>query len=338
MSMKLHIPHDIREKLSRRIRGKIVRKYRYKQFYPYLYRSFWHWKLCPHPQGNQQQAAYYTARPNPGAGIGHQLANWMAGYYYAQYFGIPYVHYPFKDSSWEQFFGFGEGEKQVQELKKQGYALRHLPMFDLEDDQEVALNRKIIDSYRSKKVILIAEQDQFLRNLPLVMAAIQQKFYHASSRKEDHVSYQKDAFNIAIHVRRGDIMIDPADPNMQKRYLSNDYFEKVLQTVIDCLPDKKIAIYLFSQGKKEDFEEFNHFENLHWCLDMDVRETFLHFINADLLITSKSSFSYKPALLNKGIKVCPRVFWHDYPQSNDWILAENDGSITAEELQKFKLL
>ena len=45
-------------------------------------------------------------------------------------------------------------------------------------------------------------------------------------------------------------------------------------------------------------------------------------------ITSKSSFSYKPALLNKnGIKVCPRNFWHGYPDTKDWIMCDNDGNI-----------
>ena len=44
------------------------------------------------------------------------------------------------------------------------------------------------------------------------------------------------------------------------------------------------------------------------CSDMDEYMSFAHLIYADLLITSKSSFSYKPALMNTGIKVCPGNF------------------------------
>jgi hypothetical protein len=51
---------------------------------------------------------YFAARPNAGAGIGHQLANWIAGYLWAQQFGLKYAHIPFSNSKWEYFLGFGE--------------------------------------------------------------------------------------------------------------------------------------------------------------------------------------------------------------------------------------
>ena len=54
-----------------------------------------------------------------------------------------------------------------------------------------------------------------------------------------------------------------------------------------------------------------------------LRNTFLHFVYADLLITSKSSFSYKAALINRGIKLCPKQFWHKYPKNNkNWVLID----------------
>jgi hypothetical protein len=56
-------------------------------------------------------------------------------------------------------------------------------------------------------------------------------------------------------------------------------------------------------------------------------------VYADLLITSKSSFSYKPALLNKGIKLCPKKFWHDYPSMEDWVLADENGNFDLKKLE-----
>ena len=38
---------------------------------------------------------FIAARPNPGAGIGHQLANWMAGYHLAKEFGLKFANIPF---------------------------------------------------------------------------------------------------------------------------------------------------------------------------------------------------------------------------------------------------
>ena len=81
----------------------------------------------------------------------------------------------------------------------------------------------------------------------------------------------------------------------------------VLKRVLSALPEsKKVTVYLFSQGVIEDFPEFNDF-NLIYCMDVGPVESFLHMVYADILITSKSSFSYKPALISKGIKICPET-------------------------------
>lgn len=118
------------------------------------------------------------------------------------------------------------------------------------------MNKKIIASYSNRNVIFIAEQDQFYRDQFGVMEAIKEKFHNASARKNDKLIYNKKSFNIAIHVRRGDIVIGQKNqnPNLLPRWQGNDYFEKVLSQVIkNVKTDKPIAIYLFSQGEKRIF-------------------------------------------------------------------------------------
>lgn len=314
------------EKVKRKLWSKIVVYTKNTSFYPYIYRSYWHYIF--HKSNKNNKNCYYTARPNPGAGIGHQIANWIAGYWYAQQFGLKFAHLPFSTKRWDEFLGFGENEITVSELKRQGYKVRRLPLFNEKNKLEYDLNRRIIASYAGRRVVFVAEQDQFYKNQYEVMADLKRKFYTASIRKKEKLVYSKENFNIAIHVRRGDIMVEPFNPNLAIRYLSNNYFERVLQQVIHNIKtDKPIHIYFFSQGIPEDYPEFAKYENLHWCIDMGAQDSFLHMVYADLLITSKSSFSYKPALLNKGIKVCPRNFWHGYPDTEDWIMAENDGTV-----------
>lgn len=322
------------DKVKRKLWEIVVAHTRNKSYYPYIYRSYWHY-LFHKNVTDKNTTCYYAARPNPGAGIGHQMANWIAGLWYAKQFGLKFAHLPFSTPQWEEFLGFGVGEIKVQELKKQGYKTRKLPLFNEKNATEMELNRKIIQSYAGEKVVFIAEQDQFYRDQYGVMDELKRKFYQAPARKKDHLIYSSENFNIAIHVRRGDIMADPTNPNLVMRYLSNDYFEKVLRQVLDNIhTTKPIHIYFFSQGKPEDYPEFSQFPNLHWCLDMNAQDSFLHFVYADLLITSKSSFSYKPALLNNGVKVCPRNFWHGYTDSKDWILCENDGTMNQIIPQK----
>lgn len=322
-----------KDKILGKLRFLKIKYFRKTFLYPYLYLSYWHY-LFYNKKNADSNTCYYAARPNPGAGIGHQMANWIAGLWYARQFGLKFAYLPFSTKQWDDFLGFGEGETTVAELKHKGYKTRRLPLFDENNKKEVELNKNIIQSYAGRKVIFIAEQDQFYRVQYGVMDDLKRKFYSAPARKNDHLIYSKDNFNIAIHVRRGDIMADPSNPNLAMRYLSNDYFEKVLRRVVDNIHTlKPIHIYFFSQGTPADYPEFKTFKNLHWCLDMNAQDSFLHFVYADLMITSKSSFSYKPALLNNGIKVCPKNFWHEYPNSKDWILCENDGTFEVEKLK-----
>lgn len=328
-------------KIKRKLWYKLVHYTRHTVVYPYMYRSYWHYLFSKKKTSTPLTSEmYYTARPNPGAGIGHQMANWIAGYWYAHIFQLKFAHLPFSTEKWENFLGFGISETSVQALKQQSYKIRTLPLFNEKNEKEVNLNRKIIQSYQGEKIVFIAEQDQFYQVQYGVMKELKDKFYHAPARQTDKLVYQKENFNIAIHVRRGDIMADPNNPNLAMRYLSNDYFEKVLnQTLTSLQCNKPIHIYFFSQGQPEDYPEFKKFPNLHWCMDMEAQESFLHMVYADLLITSKSSFSYKPALLNKGIKICPKNFWHGYPNTSDWIMVENDGAFDTHSLSSiFKKL
>jgi len=320
---------EFRYKVKRRIWNLIVSNSRNKNFYSKLYKSYWHY-ICNKKISNIDYSNYYLAIPNPGAGIGHQMANWIAGYWFARQFGLQFAHSPFSKANWDSFLGFGEGEKKIEELVSIGYYKVRLPLFDEDNVAEVELQQKIIRSYLHKKVVFVAEQDQFYRDQFGVLDAITKKFHAASARKENQFIYDKESFNIAIHVRRGDIVIGQENQNINllMRWQGNDYFVSVLKNVLNSIKTSKlVVIYLFSQGLECDFPEFSQFKNLHFCLDMNAQDSFLHMVFADVLITSKSSFSYKPALLNRNIKVCSKDFWHGYQNSKEWITANEDGSI-----------
>lgn len=278
---------------------------------------------------------YIAARPNPGAGIGHQMANWMAGFHLAKVFNLRFAHIPFSNiqhpfvaSKWDEYLGFGQNEILYKELLKKGYKKILLPLFKITDTNQLQIIKNIIQSYSDERVVFLLEQDQYYKDLQTLIPELKNKYYTAPARKNDVLIYNPNNYNIAIHVRRGDIMADPNNPNLAMRYLSNDYFEKVLIETINKIKSyKPIHIYFFSQGTPEDYPEFKKYKNLHWCLEMNAIDSFTHLVFADLIITSKSSFSYKPALLNQGIKVCPQNFWHGYPISSDWIMVDNDGNI-----------
>ena len=316
---------EFREKMPIKIRSIWVSKLRNTPIYKYCYKAYWYSLLHQNKNGSMENL-YFAAKPNPGAGIGHQMANWIAGYWFAKQLGLHFAHIPFSSEKWEEFLGFYQDEITMDELKQEGYRIVRIQSFDENNIEEYERIKQIISSYSGKKIVFLAEQDQFYHDQYGVMEDTQRKFYSAPARKQDSLIYDKKNFNIAIHVRRGDIMENIGNANISMRFQSNQYFVQALKTALDYLKDREnIQIYLFSQGKKEDYPEFSAISNLHFCLDMGAQESFLHMVYADALITSKSSFSYKPALLNRGIKFCPADFWHGYPKNENWILLDDKG-------------
>lgn len=318
-------------KVKFRLWGRLVDFSEKKWFYLYLYRSYWHYKFSAN-KSVKNTTCYYTARPNPGAGIGHQLANWLTGHWYANIFGLKFAHIPLTPN-WEDFFELGKDEIKVEDLIKEGYKLRKLPSVNERNPHDLILNKAIIQSYAGKKLVLIAEQDQNTEDFGEI-ELLKQKYYQAKARNNERLLYRKDQFNIACHVRRGDI-VGKKDDGMQMRWQNQDYFVNVLKSVLNNLDNRKsTSIYLFSQGEQQDFSEFEQFPNLHFCLDMNVRDSFSHLIYADLLITSKSSFSYKPALISNAVKVCPKSFWHGYPNTVKWVVADDNGAFDENQLKQ----
>lgn len=309
----------------------------------WIYRSWWHYKFNSRKVNVNfipTEDMYYGARVNYFAGIGHQMANWIDGLYWAEKFGLKHVNFPFSNPRWENLLGFSYGEITIKELKKKGYKVRRLPAFDENNPEQISFVRKIISTYTGEKVAFWPPQDHFYRDMYGVGTELRHRWDAAPARKDDKIIYKKDQFNIAMHVRRtvvidGSVIVEDS-ATREKRWLANDYYEKVLKQVLDAIkPDKPIAIYIFSTGKAEEFAEFSKYGDVYFCSDMDEYMSFAHLVYADLLITSKSSFSYKPALMNSGIKVCPANFWHGYPLNNPkWILCANDGTFDTEKLKK----
>jgi len=322
----------IYKKAKNKIREAIIRKFRRKALYPKLYKAYWHKRIAK-SDIHTTQKNYYSAEPNPGAGIGHQIANWIAGYWYAQQFNLRFAHTPFPSAEWEHLLGFGSNETTVNELiQHQGYKKVKLPLFDENNSNEVQLQREIIESYSNAPTVFIAEQDQFYGNQYGVIDNIKQKFYSADLRQNDNLIYSNHHFNIAVHVRRGNLSKHSAkqNSNLSMRWLDETYFSNILNLTLKSIKiNKPIQIFVFSQGEVDDFKELKDNKNIHFCLNMNVVESFLHMVFADILITSKSSFSYKPALLSNGIKICPADFWHGYPETNDFILADNLGNFNT---------
>ncbi len=321
------------EKAKRKIRAKIVSSHRRKPNYMRLYKAYRH-SLHAEVSGEESlDGLYFAARPNPGAGIGHQMANWIAGYWFSRQFGLGFAHIPFTGGTWEDFLGFDRGEKTIPALKKEGYRVVRIPLFDENDPDEVNRIKRIFASYAGKRIVFLAEQDQFYHDQYGVMDVLQEKFYSAPARVGQKLLFAPTNCNIAVHVRRGDIVQAAGEdnPNLTMRYQNNEYFVAALEKALSLAPaDKEAHIWVFTQSAPSEFPELTAYPNVHFCNELGAQDSFLHMVYADILVTSKSSFSYKPALLSKGIRVCPRNFWHGYPEDDSWILMQDENKNSNE--------
>ena len=325
------------KKAKRKINSIIVETIENTPFQFRLYRSYWHYKLTANKKTVNvsteiRKTHYLTEKPNYGAGIGHQLANWNTGLFFAGYFNIQFAHSPFSTRKWDYFLGLGQGEVNAADLEKNRlFKIVRLPRFDSTNAAQVLLVKNIVASYNRSNILFRMESDQAYEKQWETYKILSQKFFSAEARQKDKIIFAPDSLNIAIHIRRR-MKIESVE-TWKSRGLENKYYSNALSQLLATIKTtKKIDIYLFSQGPVEDFPEFSQFENMHYKMDMGPVESVLHMIYADVLISSKSSFSYKPALISKGIKICPVTFWHQYPPTPDFIMADNDGNFDNSQL------
>jgi hypothetical protein len=108
--------------------------------------------------------------------------------------------------------------------------------------------------------------------------------------------------NINIHIRRPN-RFDIGDYG----YTDDDYYLKIIEEIYKKNNDiKKIKIH--SQGDVSNFSKFSKYD-IDFKLNSPIEESFADLVFSDILVLSKSSFSYSAGLLCNG-EVYYLPFWH----------------------------
>lgn len=132
-----------------------------------------------------------------------------------------------------------------------------------------------------------------------------------------------DRPKIAVHLRRGDVKMDN-----QMRYVPNSYYVDVLTRIKQISPNVDISIFSESHSS-ESFDVFRQL-GCKLFLDADLEFTWKEMIFSDVLVMSKGSFSYVPAIYNSNF-----VIYHPawYAKLNHW--HHTDARETWENLELF---
>ena len=134
-------------------------------------------------------------------------------------------------------------------------------------------------------------------------------------------------FQIAVHIRRGDV----TPCRHRRRYLSNQHFMKLIQKYLPP-DDRPTEVTIFSES--DSYEPFDVFRQANYTLklDTDLPTVWKAFVSADVLILSRSFFSFVPAAVNPNTVVAtkfsgfaPLTGWE---QVDEGLVQETENEIT----------
>jgi hypothetical protein len=144
------------------------------------------------------------------------------------------------------------------------------------------------------------------------------------------VKTEEDKFTIVVHMARG-----RATPCVKEHlgfdpYLPNKHF----QTLIDKYMKPNARVIIYSQ--QDSFESFEEFRNKGYELHIEepIGDVWKSILLADVVIMSRSSFSYAPAVVSKGTVVYT-PFWHT-PLRGWNIVGKDVLNETEKEFQRLK--
>lgn len=233
-------------------------------------------------------------------GAGCQALMTMRAIAFARACGLTYVHTPFTAiahadrpmplwvGAWEAQFNFGLGEELATEYDNReivnfGYNYSQLaPLFGFFDGHDL------------------------FRKLEETIPEFRRKYYWNKS------PIQNEIITICVHIRRGDV-ID--DAGWDRNFTRTSIFTKIVLEVKAVLDARGISykVNIFTLGDS-DFD----LPGVKIFSDVDAIWSMQQMIEADILIMSRSLFSYVAATISDGLKIAPE---DDEPLSG-WIVAD----------------
>jgi hypothetical protein len=265
-------------------------------------------------------------------GAGAQVLAVMSTMLFAEVNHLKYIHTPFVklqhnyendiewERKWENFFNLGMGELKIGERVLK---INH----EIYLDEDPLIIRK-----QANTLYLVRHCHEFIDLFPNQYSRIKDRLvdkYYGSSKSSCDLNYDLEKVNIAVHIRRGDVNGNNQfwDKFTENRYISN-VLSKILEIIISQGLEPSVCVY--SEGEKAGFLELERF-NPKFYLNISPFTTFHNLVCADVLLLSKSTFSYSAALLSNGI-----VFYESFkhrPQ-NGWIKINRQAKFDTKVFSK----
>jgi len=268
-------------------------------------------------------------RTNDGPGA---LANSQASVLlFARSQGLTYLHQPMRgvghndrgapdwDEGWDRFFAIGHGEVPLSEVRRP--ASRTISIPD-------PTNATLIPGTTYEAVSCHRFSSTVPDRYNLVRRALREKFCLANGLPVDLP--RGDVLSVVVHVRRGDVT-----PSLVQRYTPTELVARHLAKVIEAVEacGLECSVRAYSEDEPENLTPLSDLgAELH--LRESPREAYEAMVQADVLLTARSSFSRLAGLIGRGI-VLHEANYTAAP--SDWIVLTEDNLLNLPRLMRSKI-
>ena len=288
-------------------------------------------------RNNLSQEESYITCSGKRDGAGAQTLAIMSTMLFADIMHIKYIHTPFVklqhnyendddwEKKWENFFNLGKGELKIGDNR-------------LKISREISLSESPLKIRKQTNTLFVLRHchdyvDMFPNKYSRINNKLVEKYYGSSKSGYD-LHYEPNKVNVAVHIRRGDVR---SNNQFWDRFTENSFVVNVISKILEICASlgEELSLCVYSEGEMEDFKELERL-NPKIFLNLDPFTTFHNLVSADVLVMSKSTFSYTAALLSKGI-----VFYesHILKPLDSWIkvneYAEFDPKVFSKKLRHY---
>lgn len=291
---------------------------------------------------------YVTSVTNKRGRLGHQLKDLLTAKIISIKYDLKYLYSPLRSFAepWEEFLGFGENEiryndknhsnfSEIIEFKKTDWW--GMSLEEIEDKIIEHKNDKTLFKFLNSARVIFDQVDDEITNK--IIDELREKYF--KKRKEDPINehFDKNKINIAVHVRRGGSWNDVSQTNNSNRYSIDTFFLNQMNKIASLIKDIDYEFHIYSEGPENELNQFKNLKKtkLHIC-DNEYPELFSvfhHMLIADILIASKSDFSYILGMMSKKFVIYPISKIIPFKENELHTLTDNKGNFNTKNLEKY---
>jgi hypothetical protein len=192
---------------------------------------------------------------------------------------------------------------------------------DILDYMAIQINYPSSEDIKDYRIVKVGDIISYSnRNINLLFKSLSfatylDKFYSGKSSRFDS-SYT----NVAIHIRRPDDFDIRNNLFDSFRRCDNSHYINILNSIRHSEHKKPLRFHIYSCDTLENLKDLAS-DDVVFHIDEKVLDTFNDLVFADILVLSKSSFSYIAALLSRAEIKYYTQFWH--PPLDGWIICND---------------